>query len=93
LLLPTAGNFPILATMLQNQITAETVRNALLARIDAYKLASGKSDSAIGKEALNDDKFVKRIRDGNGFNVNTLQKVIDWIDAQDTTAPAMERAS
>lgn len=79
--------------MLQNQITAETVRNALLARIDAYKLASGKSDSAIGKEALNDDKFVKRIRDGNGFNVNTLQKVIDWIDAQDTTAPAMERAS
>ena len=88
-----AGTFPILANMLQNQITAETVRNSLLARIDAYKLASGKSDSAIGKEALKDDKFVKRIRDGNGFNVNTLQKVIDWIDAQEAQAPAMERAS
>ena len=78
--------------MLQNQITAETVRSALLARIDAYKLASGKSDSAIGKEALNDDKFVKRIREGSGFNVNTIQRVIDWIDAQDASSD-MARAS
>lgn len=69
--------------MQTTSITADTVRTALLARIDAYRAATGKSDSAVGKEALNDDKFVKRIREGGGFNVNTYQRVIDWLEAQE----------
>lgn len=75
-----------------HSITAETVRGALLARIDTYKSLTGKSDSAVGKDALNDDKFVKRIRDGGGFNVNTYQRMIDWLDAQQPAAPKPEQA-
>lgn len=62
-------------------ITAETVRSALIARIDEYQAATGKSDSAFGKEVLNDDRFVKRVRNGAGFNLKTYQRVIDWLDA------------
>lgn len=75
-----------------NTITAETVRDVLLGRIDAYRSATGKSDSAVGKEALNDDKFVKRIRLGGGFNVNTYQRMIDWLDAQATPSPERTEA-
>ncbi len=62
-------------------ITAAAVRSALLARIDAYQKATGKSDSAIGKDMLNDDRFVKRIRAGGGFTLATFQKATEWLDA------------
>lgn len=67
-------------------ITADTFRSALLNRIEAYQKATGKSDSAFGKEVLNDDKWLKRIRSGAGFHLKTYQRVQDWLDAQ--PAPA-----
>lgn len=75
-----------MAAMKTEPITADTVRNALLARIDEYQTATGKSDSAVGKDALNDDKWVKRIRAGASFNISTYQRVLDWLDAQEATA-------
>lgn len=67
-------------------ITADDVRNALLARIDAYQSATGKSDSAVGKEAMKDDKWVKRIRAGGSFNLTTYQRVMDWLSEQGEAA-------
>lgn len=70
--------------MSTKSITAEQVRASLLKRIDAYKEATGKSDSAVGKDCMNDDKWVKRIRAGGSFNLTTYQRILDWLDAQPT---------
>lgn len=67
-------------------ITADDVRAALLTRIDTYKAETGKSDSAVGKDAMNDDKWVKRIRAGGSFNLTTYQRVMEWLDAQRAAA-------
>lgn len=67
-------------------ITADQVRTALIERIDAYIAASGKSDSSVGKEAINDDKFVARIRLGANFTLKTYQKLSDWLDQQTQVA-------
>jgi hypothetical protein len=69
--------------MSTSTITANQVRAALLARIDGYLATTGMSASALGKAAAADDRFVKRIRDGGNFTVETYQKVIDWLDAQE----------
>lgn len=74
-------------------ITADSIRRALLERIDAFKAATGKADSFVGKAALNDDKFVKRVRAGGGFNVNTYQRVMGWLDEQGFDAKAGEAAA
>ena len=70
----------------RTDITAEQVRAALIQRIDAFLKLSGMSASALGKEAVKDDRFVKRIRDGGNFTVDTYQKVMDWLDAQERAA-------
>lgn len=68
--------------MSKTTITADTVRQSLLHRIDAYMAATGKSESFVGKEAVKDDRFVSRIRRGGNFTVETYQRVIDWLDGQ-----------
>lgn len=70
----------------QNPITADQVRSALLQRIDAFLVKTKMSASAFGKEAVKDDRFVSRIRNGGNFTVDTYQKVIDWLDAQERAA-------
>lgn len=67
-------------------ITADQVRDALLQRIDAYIAKTGRSDSTVGKAAVNDDKFVARIRAGGNFTVKMYQRVMDWLDEQDRVA-------
>lgn len=67
-------------------ITADNVRETLIQRIDAYKELTGKSDSFVGKEAVKDDRFVSRIRNGGNFTVKTYQQVIDWLEAQRVAA-------
>lgn len=62
------------------------MRDTLIQRIDAFKSKTGKSDSSIGKEAVKDDRFVSRIRNGGNFTVETYQRVIDWLDAQRVAA-------
>lgn len=72
--------------MSTSTITAEQVRAALLDRIDGYIARSGISASALGKAAVADDRFVKRIRDGGNFTVETYQRAMDWLDGQEKAA-------
>lgn len=67
-------------------ITATQVRAALLLRIDSFIASSGMSASALGKAAVNDDRFVNRIRSGGNFTVELYQRVIDWLDEQERRA-------
>lgn len=67
-------------------ITADQVRAALLARIDAFITASGRSASWVGKQAVQDDRFVSRIRSGGNFSLQIYQRVMDWLDEQERAA-------
>jgi hypothetical protein len=72
--------------MSTSTITANQVRASLLARIDGFLAKSGMSASALGKAAVADDRFVRRIRDGGNFTVETYQRAIDWLDEQERRA-------
>jgi hypothetical protein len=62
-------------------ISADTVRQHLLSRAEAYRKATGTSFSTISKEAVKDDRFLARAMGGANFTIETYQKVIDWLDA------------
>lgn len=64
-------------------LTADTIRQHLLNRARAYATAKGTSFSAIGKEAISDDRFLARVEKGDNFTLATYQRVIDWIDRQE----------
>ncbi len=63
-------------------IPSEEIRASMLASVDRYIAATGKSDSFVGKEALKDDKFIARVRGGGNFTIRTYQRVLDWIASQ-----------
>lgn len=56
-------------------------REELIKTIDAYKQRLGLSDSAIGHGALNDSKFVMRLREGRRAWPETAMKVIAHLEA------------
>lgn len=58
----------------------------MLSGVDRYRAATGKSDSFVGREAINDDKFIGRIRSGGNFTVETYQRVMNWLAAQSEDA-------
>lgn len=65
----------------QLDITADTVRQNLIKRANAYCQARKTSFSAIGKAAISDDRFLARVSAGGNFTLDTYQRVIDWLDA------------
>ncbi len=73
-------------------ITADAIRQNLLTRARALCEARNTSFSAIGKGAIKDDRFLSRVEAGGNFTLETYQRVIDWIDAQEATS-AEERAA
>lgn len=70
------------------EITKDHIRDHLLARAKAFSEATGKSLSFISGEAVSDSKFLPEVASGKkeNFTLNTYQRVIDWIDAQESAA-------
>ena len=64
---------------------SQDIRNALLARAEAFASVRKSSISAIGMAAVGDSKFLWRVKNGKSFNINTYQKVVDWLDAQQSS--------
>ena len=60
--------------------TADDIRSAMLKRAEAFTEASQKSWSSMGRDAVGDTKFFARIMAGSNFNVETYQRVMDWLD-------------
>lgn len=72
-----------------NLLNGDSIRQALLTRAAAYCESANTSFSAIGKEAVNDTKFLARVRDGKGFNIDTYHKVATWLsEAEQRLEPA-----
>lgn len=66
------------------EINEQSIREALIKRATAYASANGTSFSAIGVAAVQDSKFLARVKNQEtGFNIKTYQRVIDWLDAQE----------
>lgn len=73
------------------EITADAIRDNLLARAAAYAERTGCKFSRIGEEAIRDSKFLANVQSGGNFTIKTYQRVIDWIDEQERAQP--ERAA
>lgn len=74
-------------------ITSEEIRKTLIDRANAYVRASKSSFSAIGLAAVGDSKFLSRVENGLGFNINTYQRVIDWLETAERELSERETAA
>lgn len=59
-----------------------TITETLLAKVEAFLAETGMSESAFGVKALNDGKFVPRLRSGAGITTKTIDKVERFIAAE-----------
>lgn len=69
-------------------MNSDDIRNNLLERARSFAESRKSSFSAIGVASVNDSKFLRRVEEGQGFNINTYQRVIDWIDAAEREVAA-----
>ncbi len=63
-----------------------THAEAFLAEIEAFLKRSGMSASAFGKSALNDPNFVGDLRDGRMPSLGLVDRVHEFIRAQEASA-------
>lgn len=54
------------------------LRSHLLSLAEALEAHAGVTPATIGKRALNDNSFIARVRDGQGFTVKTYDRVVSW---------------
>ena len=52
----------------------------LLRKIEAYCREAGLAETTFGRRAVNDGKFVSRLREGKGVTIRTFNRVQDFID-------------
>src|SRR4029079_13645970 len=63
----------------------------LLDSISEFCRRAGMAESTFGRRAVNDGKFVSRLRDGGRITPETLQRVSDLPSSQGVEAPAAPR--
>ena len=60
----------------------ETLRTQLIDLASTYERLAGVTPSSSGKRALNDNTFFSRIAKGDGFNVKTFDRLVQWFSDQ-----------
>lgn len=58
------------------------IKAALLAEIDAFLADTEVAETTFGRHAVNDGKFVGRLREGSGITVATVDRVRAYIAAE-----------
>lgn len=66
--------------------------DTLLAEIDAFLKASDMAETTFGFHAVNDGKFVGRLREGAGITVATVDRVRAYIAAERAKAAKAKAA-
>jgi hypothetical protein len=64
----------------QSYPTAQTLRDALLDRVDRFAGLAGGSRSSIGMQAVGDPKIVHRIAKGKNFTIDVYGRLMAWLD-------------
>lgn len=69
--------------------------SSLLAEIEAFLAETGMKKTVFGRLALNDGAFVKRLQDGGGVTLATVDRVRDFIAKQRelATTPQQDEAA
>src|SRR3974390_908325 len=62
--------------------------SSLLDSIASFCRASGIAESTFGRRAVNDGKFVARLRDGARITPETLERVSSFLERHGAAAPA-----
>lgn len=65
-----------------------TTIQALLAEIDAFLEDANMAETTFGRHAVNDGKFVGRLREGAGVTVATVDRVRAYIAGERRKASA-----
>jgi len=70
---------------MQHQVipSAEDIRQTLLQRAEAFAKKRKVSLSRIGLEAIKDSKFLAEVKTGRNFTIDSYQRVINWIEAEE----------
>lgn len=69
------------------------VQGSVLEMVEAYCIAVDLSESAFGRRAVGDSRFVGNLRDGRG-SISTMQRAIDFIcDRIHSVSPGQGRGS
>jgi len=66
---------------------------ALLLDIEVYCRRCGIAESTFGRRAVNDGKFVARLRGGKGITTTTLERVRSFMGARPATSESTELSS
>lgn len=68
-----------------------TTVQRLLAEIEAFLADTGMKPTRFGKLALNDGDFIRRMRNGSGITVSTVDRVRAFIAAERAKLPGKRR--
>lgn len=55
------------------------IRDNLLERIGVYRKAKGLSETAFGRAAVQDGAFIRRLRDGKGVTLTTIERATEYM--------------
>lgn len=61
---------------------SEEIRDNLIHKARRYCSETGESFSSVGMAAIGDNRFLVRVAEGKGFNINTYQRILDWLDGR-----------
>lgn len=64
-----------------------TIQNDLLVEIEAFLPERGITESTFGRLAVNDGKFVRRLRASHNMTLSTLEKASAFIRAERERRP------
>ncbi len=74
--------------MKTKHITSDLIRQKLIERAEAHAKRYGLSFSGMSKEAVNDSKFLAEVKNGRNFRIESFQRVMDWIEADEAARKA-----
>lgn len=58
-----------------------TIQEEFLAEVDRFLAATGMAESTLGRLAVNDGKFVGRLRSGRTVTLAVLERARSWMRA------------
>jgi len=70
-----------------------TTQDQFLSEVDRYLTAKGMAETTFGRRAVNDGKFLGRLRAGGTVTTRTIDRARAWMTANPPTATANRSAA
>lgn len=61
-------------------LSSDEIRAALVKTAEDFCRENKTSFSAVSQSAVNDSKFLHKVKKGDNFSLRTYQRVLDWIN-------------